>query len=269
MSEEILLSHDGAISTLTVNRPKLNPLNRATLAAMRAAIDQVAARRSRVLIVTGAGDTAFVAGADIAEMSAMSPDEALAFARFGQSVFAALEALPIPVIAAVNGFALGGGCELALACDFIYASDKAKFGQPEVKLGVLPGFGGTQRLARRVSVGMARELIYTGRMIGPEEALRIGLVNKVAPRRELLDRVLETAYEIAGTPAREGTPAKAPPVSRNAVAAAKCVIAEGVDLALPVAVEREAVAFGHAFAHPDQKEGMRAFLDKREPSFEG
>ena len=193
MADEVLVSHDGAISTLTVNRPdSLNSLNRATLEAMRAAIAQVAAQQPRVLIVTGAGEKAFVAGADIAAMSTMTQAEGAAFARLGQSVFAALEALPFPVIAAVNGFALGGGCELALACDFIYASDKAKFGQPEVKLGVMPGFGGTQRLARRIGLGMARELIYSGRMIGPEEALRIGLVNAVVPRRELLDKVLET-----------------------------------------------------------------------------
>jgi len=256
MADEILVSHDGLISTLTVNRPDaLNALNRATLEAMRAAVDQVAARKPRALIVTGAGDKAFVAGADIAAMAEMAPTEALAFARLGQSVFAAFEALPCPVIAAVNGFALGGGCELALACDFIYASDKAKFGQPEVKLGILPGFGGTQRLARRVGLGLARELIYTGRMIGPEEALRMGLVNAVAPRRELLDRVLETARAIAA-------------VGPGAVAGAKHVMNASASLPLAEAIDREAVAFGHCFELADQKEGMRAFLEKREPKFE-
>jgi enoyl-CoA hydratase len=207
------------------------------------------------LIVTGAGDKAFVAGADIAAMSAMSPDEAAAFARLGQATFAALEALRMPVIAAVNGFALGGGCELALACDFIYASDKAKLGQPEVKLGILPGFGGTQRLARRVGLGMARELIYSGRMIGPEEALRIGLVNAVVPRRELVDRVLEVAKTIAS-------------VGPGAVAAAKRVMNEGVDRPLRDAIELEAIAFGKCFELHDQREGMGAFLEKREPKFE-
>jgi enoyl-CoA hydratase len=255
MADEILIAHEGAISTLTVHRPdSLNALNRATLEAMRAGIESVAARKPRALIVTGAGDKAFVAGADIAAMAPMQPTEALAFARLGQAVFAALEALPCPVIAAVNGFALGGGCELALACDFIYASDKAKFGQPEVKLGILPGFGGTQRLARRVGLGMARELIYTGRMVGPEEAQRIGLVNAVFPRRELMDKVLETARAIAA-------------VGPGAVAGAKHVINAGAGIPLAEAIDREAVAFGHCFELADQKEGMAAFLEKREPVF--
>ena len=256
MADEILVSHDGPISTLTVNRPQsLNALDRTTLEAMRAAIAEVAGRKPRVLIVTGAGDKAFVAGADIAAMAEMSPAEAEKFAQLGQGVFAELEALPLPVIAAVNGFALGGGCELALACDFIYASDKAKFGQPEVKLGIIPGFGGTQRLARRIGLGMARELVYTGRMVGPEEALRIGLANAVAPRRELLDRVLETARAIAA-------------VGPGAVAHAKHVMNAGATLPLADAIELEAAAFGRCFVLADQKEGMRAFLDKREPKFE-
>jgi enoyl-CoA hydratase len=257
MSEpNVLLAHDGAISTLTINRPdSLNSLDRATLEALAAAIAELAARKPRCAIVTGAGEKAFVAGADIAAMSRMSESEALAFARLGQATFAALEALAFPVIAAVNGFALGGGCELALACDFIYASDKAKLGQPEVKLGVLPGFGGTQRLARRVGLGLARELIYTGRMLGPEEALRIGLVNAVAPRRELLDKVLETAQLIAQN-------------GPGAVAHAKRVLREGEGMELASAIELEAQAFGACFALRDQKEGMQAFLDKRPPVFE-
>jgi enoyl-CoA hydratase len=247
--------HDGAVSTLTVNREaSLNALDRPTLEALARALDAVAARSPRCLIVTGAGDKAFVAGADIAAMSQMSATDALAFARLGQSAFAALEALPFPVIAAVNGFALGGGCELALACDFIYASDKAKLGQPEVKLGILPGFGGTQRLARRVGIGMARELIYTGRMIGPEEALRIGLVNAVVPRRELMDRVLETARAIAAA-------------GPEAVAAAKRAMNAGADLALGPAIELEAQAFSSLFAREEQREGMAAFLEKRPPKF--
>jgi enoyl-CoA hydratase len=255
MSDEVLVAQDGAIATLTVNRPdSLNALNRTTLEAMRSGIDRVAEGRPRVLIVTGAGEKAFVAGADIAAMAEMVPSDALAFARLGQSVFAALEALPFPVIAAVNGFALGGGCELALACDFIYASDKAKFGQPEVKLGIIPGFGGTQRLSRRVGLGLARELVYTGRMIGPEEALRIGLVNAIAPRRELMERVLETARAIAAA-------------GPSAVAGAKRVINLGASLPLDEAIDREAVAFGHCFELPEQKEGMQAFLAKREPKF--
>jgi enoyl-CoA hydratase len=157
------------------------------------------------------------------------------------------------VIAAVNGFALGGGCELALACDFIYASDKAKFGQPEVKLGVLPGFGGTQRLARRIGLGLARELIYSGRMVGPEESLKIGLSNAVYPRRELMEKVIETAKLIAAN-------------GPGAIAASKQVINAGMDLPLAVAIEGEAVAFGECFG-PEQQEGMSAFLEKREAKF--
>jgi enoyl-CoA hydratase len=258
MTEElVLLAHEGPISTLTVNRPNaLNALDSATLLALGAAIGAVSQRKqTRCLIVTGAGDKAFVAGADIAAMAGMSSAEGTIFAHLGQGVFAALETLRVPVIAAVNGFALGGGCELALACDFIYASDKAKFGQPEVKLGVLPGFGGTQRLARRVGLGMARELVYTGRMIGPEEALRIGLCNAVVPRRELMERALETAQAIAK-------------VGPGAVAAAKRVMNAGADRDLDFAIELEAAAFGACFDLHDQKEGMRAFLAKRDPSFE-
>jgi enoyl-CoA hydratase len=205
------------------------------------------------VIVTGAGEKAFVAGADIAEMSAMSSDRAQAFAELGQAAFAALEALPVPVIAAVNGFALGGGCELALACDFIYAGSHAKFGQPEVKLGILPGFGGTQRLARRVGLGMARELIYTGKLIGPEEALRIGLVNAVHPRAELMQKVVETARAICANGPR-------------ALSAAKRVIDYGFDLPLTAAIAEEARAFADCFG-AEQREGMDAFLAKRAPRF--
>jgi len=251
------LTHDGAISTLTVQRPSaLNALNRETLEAFREAVAALQARRELgVVIVTGAGEKAFVAGADIAGMNAMSPAEARAFGDLGQEVFASLEALPVPVIAAVNGFALGGGCELALAADFIYASSHAKFGQPEVKLGVIPGFGGSVRLARRVGLGVARELIYTGRLIGPEEALRIGLVNAVFPRAELLAKVLETAKEIIA-------------VGPGAVSAAKRVINEAYDLPLTAALTVEAEAFERCFGD-EQREGMQAFLSKRAPQFPG
>jgi len=251
------LTHVGAISTITINRPSsLNSLNRETLEALAGAIAQVADRSEvRCVIVTGAGDRAFVAGADIEAMSSMGEADAAAFAELGGSTFAALEALPVPVIAAVNGFALGGGCELAMACDFIYASNKAKFGQPEVKLGVLPGFGGTQRLLRRVSLGLARELTYTGRMLGAEEALRVGLVNAVVPRAELLDTVTAVANEIAG-------------VGPLAVSAAKRVMLEGADTSLGDGVAMEARAFGALFASADQKEGMVAFLAKRPADFQ-
>lgn len=255
-NDPILLSHAGPITTLTVNREaSLNALDRATLIAMADAVREVALRKPRCLVVTGAGEKAFVAGADIAAMSVMTSTEAGAFARLGQATFAALEALPFAVIAAVNGFALGGGCELALACDFIYASDKAKFGQPEVKLGILPGFGGTQRLERRVGLGMAREMIYSGRMLGAEEALRVGLCNAVIERRELMNRVLEVAALIAT-------------VGPGAVASAKQVINEGTDQPLHAAIELEAVAFAKCFEDNEQKEGMQAFLEKRTAKFE-
>ena len=254
----ISLIQDGPIATLTVQRPAaLNALDRDTLVAMRDAIGELPERAGvGCLIVTGSGDKAFVAGADIAAMSSMTRAEAYAFAQLGQSTFAALEALPMPVIAAVNGFALGGGCELALACDYIYASSHAKFGQPEVKLGILPGFGGTQRLARRVGLGVARELIYTGKMIGPEEALRIGLVNAVFPHAELMAKVTEAAKAVLVAGPR-------------AVAAAKRVMNVGIDLSLPEAIEKEADAFSACFEQQEQREGMEAFLGKRPARFEG
>ena len=196
--ETITTETSDGVATLTLNRPdKLNALNELLLIEVRGALLTLAQDRTvRALIVTGAGK-AFAAGADIAAMCEMPPATAKAFADAGHAVADALESAPFPSIAAVNGFALGGGCELAMACDFIYASDKAKFGQPEVNLGVIPGFGGTQRLARRVGLGKARELCYTGDIIGAEEALRIGLVNAVFAPDELLARVREVARKIA------------------------------------------------------------------------
>jgi enoyl-CoA hydratase len=257
MSNSVLVSMEGTIGTLTVNRPEaLNALNRETLEALDRAIEGLRGKGLRCLIVTGAGDKAFVAGADIAAMSTMTADEGLAFSRLGQVAFGKLEQFECPVIAAVNGFALGGGCELALACDFIIASDKAKFGQPEVKLGVIPGYGGTQRLARRVGPGIARELIYTGRLVLSEEALRLGLVNAVVQRRELMDKVTETARLIAAA-------------GPSAIAAAKRVMRESDGLPLESGLDAEARAFGACFAGAEQKEGMQAFLEKREPTFTG
>jgi enoyl-CoA hydratase len=258
MSEEqvVVLEHDGALSTLTINRPKvLNALNPQVIDALAEAVKQVAARsETRCLIVTGAGEKAFVAGADIAAMSALSAADARVFAKRGHDTMAALEALSVPVIAAVNGFALGGGCELALACDFIYASDKSKFGQPEVNLGVIPGFGGTQRLARRVSVGVARELVYSAAIIDAQEALRIGLVNKVFP----VDQLMVEVKRVASLIAQKG------PI---AVAQAKRVINEGLDVSLGRGNELEIAAFGNCFGTNDQKEGMAAFLEKRQAKF--
>lgn len=260
MSEDqvVQLRHEGAISTLTIQRPEvLNALNVEVLVALKRAADEVRARpEARVLIVTGAGDKAFVAGADIASMRDISLQEARLFASKGHAAMDAIAALPIPVIAAVNGFALGGGCELALACDFIYASDRARFGQPEVSLGLMPGFGGTQRLARRVSVGVARELIYTGSIIDAQEALRIGLVNKIIPGDQLLAEVHKTAQLMA---------TKAP----LAIQAAKRVISEGLDNALADGNEIEREAFVGCFKTADKAEGVSAFLEKRAPSFKG
>jgi enoyl-CoA hydratase len=260
MSEEqvVLLTHEGPVSTLTVQRPEvLNALNVEVLVALKRAADEVRSRPdARCLIVTGAGDKAFVAGADIAAMKGMGGQEARHFAAKGHAAMDAIAALPIPVIAAVNGFALGGGCELALACDFIYASERARFGQPEVNLGILPGFGGTQRLARRVSVGVARELIYTGAIIDAQEARRIGLVNRVLPAGELLAETMKTAQLMA---------TKAPLALKHA----KRVIGEGLDNVLLDGNELEREAFAACFATADKEEGVSAFLEKRTAHFKG
>jgi len=260
MSEEnvVVLEHEGSVSILTVNRPKvLNALNADVLRSLRKAIESVAGRgETRCLILTGAGDKAFVAGADIAAMQGMTRRDAQAFSRAGHEVMEALDKLPMPVIAAVNGFALGGGCELALACDFIYASEKAKFGQPEVNLGVVPGFGGTQRLARRVGIAMARELVYTAAIIDAAEALRIGLVNRVCAPDQLLAETKKTAQLIGQ---------KGP----LAVSQAKRVIADGLDNLLADGNDLEIDAFAACFETGDQKEGMTAFLEKRPAAFTG
>ncbi|MFT3921915.1 MAG: enoyl-CoA hydratase-related protein [Myxococcales bacterium] len=260
MSEEqvVLLAHEGPVSTITINRPAvLNALSGEVLIALKRAVDEVRARPEvRCAIITGAGEKAFVAGADIAAMRTMGAEEAKTFAQKGHAAFDAIAALPLPVIAAVNGFALGGGCELALACDFIYASERAKFGQPEVNLGIIPGFGGTQRLARRVSVGVARELIYSAAIIDAQEALRIGLVNKVFPVDQLLVEAKKTALLIAQ---------KGP----MAVRYAKRVIGEGLDNVLSDGNEIEIDAFAACFRTEDRQEGVSAFLDKRAPNFKG
>jgi enoyl-CoA hydratase len=259
MSSERLVTklvHEGPFSILTIDRPeKLNALNRQVIAEIASAAEEVWNQPGvHALIVTGAGEKSFVAGADIAEMRDMRLEEARAFARAGHAALDALENLPIPVIAAVHGFALGGGCELALACDFIYASEKAKFGQPDVKLGVIPGFGGTQRLLRRVGNAMARELVMTGAMIDAQEALRIGLVNKVLPADKLLDAARETAKVVAS-------------MGPLAVAEAKKVLREGEGRLLRDANALEIDGFAGCFETEDQKEGMQAFLERRSPSF--
>jgi enoyl-CoA hydratase len=247
----------GAVALLVLDRPEaLNALDRETLEQFEAAVIAVGEDPSvRALVVTGEG-RAFAAGADIAEMSAFSPLEAEAFSRLGHSAFAALEALAIPTLAAVNGFALGGGCELALACDWIYASTKARFGQPEVKLGLIPGFGGTSRLLRRVGAAWACEMVLTGERLGADDALRIGLVNRIFEPEALLDAAIAAAETIAANG----------PV---AVALAKRVMQEGQDADVRTAHALEQQAFGLIFASEDRGEGMAAFLEKRDPKFSG
>jgi enoyl-CoA hydratase len=258
--QNIILEHaeGGQVGVLTVNRPKaLNALNAATLDELVHALARIAEDTAvRALLITGGGDKAFIAGADIAAMRDMSALEAQAFSELGQRVMQAIEALPIPVIALVNGYALGGGCELALACDWIIASERAAFGQPEVNLGIPPGFGGTQRLARLVGRARALELITTGRQIKADEALRIGLVNAVVPGEQLTAKGLETARLIA---------AKAP----IAVRVAKQAVQRGLDVDLANGCVLETSLFAVAFGTADRQEGMMAFLEKRAPKFEG
>ncbi|MCL2448324.1 MAG: enoyl-CoA hydratase-related protein [Polyangiaceae bacterium] len=252
------IDREDPIAILTLERPdKLNALSRELIDELLAAVEGLeAAPETRAVIVTGAGDRAFAAGADIAAMAEMSPAEAKAFSDRGHRLAASIEQSRMPFIAAVNGFALGGGCELALACDFIYASDKARLGQPEINLGIVPGFGGTQRLARRVGVGRARELCMTGEIVDAQEALRIGLIDRVVVGADLMSMARATATTIA---------AKGP----LAIAALKRTILRGQDVPLATANELEATAFAALFGSHDQREGMRAFLDKRQPKFEG
>jgi enoyl-CoA hydratase len=247
----------GPVALLTLSRPKaLNSLDRATLDALRTRCAEIARRRDlRAVVVTGEG-RAFAAGADVAEMRAHGPLEAEAFSRLGHEALLALEALPLPTIAAVNGHALGGGCELACACDWIYASSQARFGQPEVKLGIIPGFGGTSRLLRRVGVAWAKELVLTGEPIDAETALRIGLANRVFPADELLAAAIRVGETIA---------ARGP----LAVAQAKRLLQEGQDADVRTGHAHEQAAFGWIAASRDRAEGIDAFLEKREPKFEG
>ena len=256
--ENVRYEVDGFIATITVAREKaLNALNRTTLSEIAWALGEADGdARVRCVIVTGAGDKAFIAGADISEMAEQGATEARGFAAAGRRVGDVLENMGKPVIAAVNGFALGGGCELALACDFIYASDKAKFGQPEVNLGVIPGFGGTQRLPRRIGAGRAMELILTGDLIGADEALRVGLVNKVFPAAELMAETKKCAEKIAS---------KGP----LAINYARRAVRKSAELSLSSGLDLEAELFALLFATQDQKEGMKAFLGKRPATFEG
>jgi len=252
------LEFDGPVGVLTVNRPQvLNALDRQVLADLVSAVAEVRATPAcRALVLTGAGPKAFVAGADIAAMSTMSDEEAVAFSRAGQAVFDGFEALPIPVIAAVNGFALGGGCELALACDVVYAAENALFGQPEVKLGIVPGFGGTARLVRVVGRNAALEWILSGNTYSAAEACRVGLVQKVVPAADLMTQALDLAKAIA---------ARGP----LAVAAAKRLVRAATDVTQAAALVAEANGFGALFPTADRVEGMQAFLGRRPPAFRG
>ncbi|MBW2269493.1 MAG: enoyl-CoA hydratase/isomerase family protein [Deltaproteobacteria bacterium] len=255
--ESIRQEMRGAVALVTLARPDaLNALDTATLTGIQNACSEVASdTKVRALVLTGEG-RAFAAGADIAEMSGKDVLFAERFSRRGHAACAALEELPIPTIAAVNGVALGGGCELALACDWIYASDKARFGQPEVKLGLIPGFGGTSRLVRRVGVAWAKELVLTGEPVDAETAQRIGLVNRVFPADGLLDEALAAAEAIA---------ARGP----LAVSVAKRVMQEGQGADVRVAHALEQVAFATVFGSQDRIEGIGAFLEKRDAKFEG
>lgn len=253
-----LATPEPGIHLLTINRPKsLNALNADTLDEIAAAVAQVGADSSaRALLVTGAGEKAFVAGADISQMQNFDSAQAQAFSERGNRTFRAFEMLPVPAVALVNGYALGGGCELAMACDWIVASERAMFGQPEVNLGVVAGFGGTQRLTRLVGRAMAMDLLVTGRMVKADEALRIGLVNQVVAPDQLLEKGIEIARMIAS---------KGP----VAVRLTKQIVQRGQDLDLANACQQEAYAFGLCCATEDQKEGMKAFLEKRPAKFVG
>ena len=252
---KLIIERQDNICTVRINNPAaLNALNTTVLEELDDAFAAIGRDDAvDVVVLTGEG-RAFVAGADIAQMSAMNAAEGKAFGELGAAVFRRIELLPKPVIAAVNGFALGGGCELAMACDIRLASAKAKFGQPEVGLGITPGFSGTQRLPRLVGLGKAKELIYTAEVISADEAARIGLVNRVVPPEALMDEALALARKIAS---------KAP----LAVRYAKQAVNRGCETDIETAISIEADLFGLCFSTDDQKEGMRAFLDKRPPEF--
>ena len=249
--EYILYEEKGQVGIITINREKaLNALNSTVLDELNATLDAVNLDETRCLILTGAGQKSFVAGADIGEMSTLTKAEGEAFGKKGNDVFRKLETFPIPVIAAINGFALGGGCEIAMSCDIRICSENAVFGQPEVGLGITPGFGGTQRLARLVGPGMAKQMIYTARNIKADEAYRIGLVNAVYPLEELMPAAEKMAAGIAKN---------APIAVRNC----KKAINEGLDVDMDAAIVIEEKLFGDCFESYDQKEGMAAFLEKR------
>jgi enoyl-CoA hydratase len=253
------IDEESGVALLTINRAdKLNALNQALLSELSDAVDEVAAdERVRALVVTGAGTKAFVAGADIGEIAALEGDaEGAEFSRVGQGVFAQIEALDKPVVMAINGYSLGGGCELALCGDIRIAADTAQLGQPEVNLGVIPGYGGTQRLSRLIGRDRAKGLIFTGERVGAEDAYRLGLVDRVVPAADLMEEALALARNLA---------AKAP----RAIALAKRAINEGASLPLAEAVALEANLFGQVVDTADRREGTSAFIEKRQPRWSG
>ncbi len=247
----VTYEQDGYVGIITMNRPEaLNALNEEVLAELESIIDNIDIDTTRAVIITGSGQKAFVSGADIGAMSNMTVGEAYDFGKFGNDIFRKIETLPIPTIAAVNGYALGGGNELAMSCDIRYCSENAVFGQPEVGLGITPGFGGTQRLIREVAPGKAKEMIYTGWNIKADEAYRIGLVNGVVPQEELMPTVMKLAKKIASN-------------APIAVRKAKEAMTEGYLSDMDEAIKVEEKDFSECFETEDQKEGMAAFLEKR------
>jgi len=253
----VSLSREGAIATLTIERPeKLNSLDAPTLAELGDRIAELARDPARVVLVAGAGDRVFVSGADIAAMSAMTVEQARTFSQLGHAVFDALEALPSIAIAVVQGAALGGGCELVLACDLVLAGERARFGQPETNLGLIPGFGGCARLQRRVGIALARDLVYGGRLLSADEARAAGLVNRVVAQGELKDEARAWAAQLAARP----------PL---ALARAKAALAAAETGDRRTAARVEIEAFASLFAAADTREGLTAFLEKRSPAFRG
>jgi enoyl-CoA hydratase len=256
--DNIIFQVEDGISTITFNRPEtLNALNSELLKEFSQALDEIAANEDiRVLILTGAGEKSFVAGADISELATFNALQAKRFSERGHFMMNKLQELPIPVIAAANGFALGGGCEIALACDFIYASENAMFGLPEINLGIIPGFGGTQRLSRLIGKNIAKELIFTGKMIPASEAHAIGMVNNVCSQESLMDEVVKTAKSIVLK-------------GKVSLRAAKQAINSGMNVDLNSGCSIEIDAFSLCMASPDAKEGTSAFLEKRKADFKG
>lgn len=256
--KNLLVEKKGTITIVTINRPDvLNALNAVTVREIYDCFGQLDNDRTvTVVIVTGSGDKSFVAGADINELKAADREGGLDISHNGQSAFGKVEELSKPVIAAVNGYALGGGCELAMACDMRIASEKAKFGQPEVTLGLIPGYGGTQRLSRLVGKGVAKKLILTGEIVDAQEALRIGLVEKVVPHEKLMEEAEALAVRLAG-------------LAPVALKLAKESVDEGFDLPLKEALKVESERFGDVCATKDKNEGTAAFLEKRKPAFKG